>query len=146
MMRSALLAALVSAALPTMALAQTADELKNDEKSTSDVLVYGMGYSGNRYSPLTQINKQNVSKLVPVWGYSLADLQGGEGFPIVRDGVIYITTHDATAAVDAMTGKQVWKVKHDYPPGTLRAVWCGIANRGATIYESLIIRPLMAHP
>src|SRR5689334_5325701 len=81
MKRSTLLAALLSVALPTMAFAQTADDLKNDEKTTGDVLVYGMGYSGNRYSPLTQINKQNVSKLVPVWGYSLADLQGGEGFP-----------------------------------------------------------------
>ena len=59
MMRSVLLAALVSAALPTMALAQSADDLKNDEKSTGDVLVYGMGYSGQRYSPLTQINKEN---------------------------------------------------------------------------------------
>ena len=143
MMRSALLAALMSAALPTMALAQTADELKNDEKSTSDVLVYGMGYSGQRYSPLTQITKENVSKLVPVWGYSLADLQGGESFPIIKDGVIYITTHDATAAVDAMTGKQIWKVKHEYPPETLRVVCCGIVNRGAAIYEGMIIRALM---
>ena len=90
-----------------------------------------MGYSGNRYSPLTQINKENVSKLVPVWGYSLADLQGGEGFPLVKDGVIYVTTHNATAAVDAMTGKQIWKVMHDYPPETLRVVCCGIVNRGA---------------
>ena len=102
-----------------------------------------MGYSGNRYSPLTQINKENVSKLVPVWGYSLADLQGGESFPIVKDGVIYITTHDATAAVDAMTGKQIWQVKHDYPPETLRVVCCGIVNRGAAIYEGMIIRALM---
>jgi hypothetical protein len=45
MIRSALLAALMGAALPTMALAQSADDLKNDEKSTGDVLVYGMGYS-----------------------------------------------------------------------------------------------------
>jgi alcohol dehydrogenase (cytochrome c) len=143
MMRSALLAALVSAALPTMALAQSADDLKNDEKSTGDVLVYGMGYSGQRYSPLTQINKQNVSKLVPVWGYSLGDLQGGESFPIIKDGVVYITTHNSTAAVDAMTGKQVWKVMHDYPPETLRVVCCGIVNRGAAIYEGMIIRALM---
>src|SRR5882757_10877750 len=92
MLRPMLLAALVSVAIPMSALAQTADELKNDEKSPGDVLVYGMGYSGQRYSPLTQINKQNVSKLVPVWGYSLADLQGGESFPIIKDGVIYITT------------------------------------------------------
>jgi alcohol dehydrogenase (cytochrome c) len=143
MMRSMLFAALLSTAVPFAALAQTADDLKNDEKTPGDVLVYGMGYSGNRYSPLTQINKDNVKKLVPVWAYSLGDLQGGEGFPLVKDGVIYITTHNATAAVDAMTGKQIWKVKHEYPPETLRVVCCGIVNRGAAIYDGMIIRALM---
>jgi len=143
MMRSMLLAAVLSATVPIAALAQTADDLKNDATTPGDVLVYGMGYSGNRYSPLTQITKENVSKLVPVWSYSLADLNGGEGFPIVKDGVIYITTHDVTAAVDALTGKQIWRVKHDYPPETLRVVCCGIVNRGAGIYEGMIIRALM---
>jgi alcohol dehydrogenase (cytochrome c) len=132
-----------TALLAGAAFAQTAADLANDEKTTGDVLVYGMGYSGQRFSPLTQINKENVAKLVPIWGYSLADLQGGESFPIVKDGVIYVTTHDATAAVDALTGKQVWKVKHEYPPETLRVVCCGIVNRGAAIYEGLIIRALM---
>ena len=143
MLRPTLLAVLVSAAVPTMVLAQTSEDLKNDEKSTSDVLVYGMGYSAQRYSPLTQINKQNVNRLVPVWSYSLADLQGGESFPIVKDGVIYITTHNSTAAVDALTGKQIWRTLHDYPPETLRVVCCGIVNRGAAMYEGLIIRALM---
>src|SRR5580704_13008656 len=72
MMRSMVFAALLSRALPCAALAQTNDDLKNDANTPSDVLVYGMGYSGQRYSPLTRINKDNVSKLVPVWAYSLA--------------------------------------------------------------------------
>ena len=46
MMRSTLFAALLSTAFPVAALAQTADDLKNDAKTTGDVLVYGMGYSG----------------------------------------------------------------------------------------------------
>ena len=91
MLRPTLLAVLLSAAVPAMVFAQTSDDLKNDEKTTGDVLVYGKGYSAQRYSPLTLINKQNVNRLVPLWGYSLADLQGGESFPIVKDGVIYIT-------------------------------------------------------
>jgi alcohol dehydrogenase (cytochrome c) len=143
MMRSTLFAALLSATFPIATFAQTADDLKNDAKSTGDVLVYGMGYSAQRFSPLTQINKENVSKLVPTWAYSLADLQGGEGFPIVKDGVIYVTTHNATVAVDAITGKQIWRVIHDYPPETLRVVCCGIVNRGAAINEGMIIRALM---
>ena len=66
MLRTTVLAALLSAAVPTMVLAQTSADLKNDEKTTGDVLIYGMGYSAQRYSPLTQINKQNVSKLAPI--------------------------------------------------------------------------------
>ena len=138
-----LLPAVLAAALPFAALAQTADDLKNDEKTPGDVLVYGMGYSGDRYSPLTRITRENVGRLVPVWAYSLSDLQGGEAFPVVKDGVIYITTHNATAAVDALTGAQIWRVQHEYPPETLRVVCCGIVNRGAAIYEGLIIRALM---
>src|ERR1700749_2326309 len=111
-----LLLGVTVASFPLAASAQTADDLKNDEKTPDNVLVYGMGYSGERFSPLTQINKDNVSKLVPVWSYSMADLQGGENFPIVFDGVIYATTHDSTVAVNALTGKQIWKVKHEYPP------------------------------
>ena len=42
-----------------------------------------------------------------------------------------------------MTGKQIWRVKHEYPPETLRVVCCGIVNRGAAIYEGMIIRALM---
>jgi alcohol dehydrogenase (cytochrome c) len=122
MIRSTLFAALLSTAMPFAALAQTSEDLKNDAKTPEDVLVYGMGYSAQRFSPLNRINKENVSRLVPVWSYSLADLNGGEGFPIIKDGVIYVTTHNATAAVDAMTGKQIWRVLHDYPPETLPAV------------------------
>lgn len=143
MRRASLLAALFSAALPVSALAQTDADLKKDHETAGDVLVYGMGYNGNRYSPLTQINKDNVKRLVPVWGYSLNDLQGGESFPVVHNGVIYVTTHNSTAAVDAVTGKQVWRVVHDYPAEVLRVVCCGIVNRGAAIYEGLIIRTLL---
>ncbi len=146
MTSSALLAALLTATVavaPIAAFAQSADDLKNDEKTPDNVLVYGMGYSANRFSPLTEINKQNVSKLVPVWSYSLSDLQGAESFPVVYDGVVYVTTDDSTAAVDALTGKQIWRVEHDYPPETLRSVCCGIVNRGAAIYQGMIIRALM---
>jgi alcohol dehydrogenase (cytochrome c) len=124
-----LLPAVLAAAMPFAALAQTADDLKNDEKTPGDVLVYGMGYSGDRYSPLSGITRENVGRLVPVWAYSLSDLQGGEAFPVVKDGVIYITTHNATAAVDALTGKQIWRVQHEYPPETLR--WSAAASSTA---------------
>ena len=120
--------------------AQSFDDLKNDEKTPGDVLVYGMGYSGRRFSPLAQINRDNAGKLVPVWAYSMADNQGGEAFPIVADGVIYTTSHNATVAVDALTGRQLWRTSYDYPAETLRVVCCGVVNRGAAIFNGKIIR------
>jgi alcohol dehydrogenase (cytochrome c) len=133
----------LTATMTGHAMAQSADDLKYDEKTPADVLVYGMGYSGARYSPLTQINKENVAKLVPVWGYSMSDNRGSEGFTVIKDGVVYATTHSATVAVDALTGKQIWKVVHEYPPEALRVVCCGIVNRGPAMYEGKIIRALM---
>src|SRR5262245_47409280 len=109
MMRSTLLAALVGVAVPMLAFAQTADELKNDDKTPGDVLTYGMGYSQQRFSPLTQINKQNVKRLVPAWSYSLADNRGQEAQPLLKDGVIYLTDHEKTVAVDRSEERRVGK-------------------------------------
>jgi len=116
MLRSTLLAALVSAAVPVVALAQTADELKNDEKTPGDVLTYGMGYSLQRFSPLTHINRDNVKRLVPAWSYSMADNRGQEAQALVKDGIIYLTDHEKTVALDALSGKQIWKSVIEYPP------------------------------
>ena len=140
MMRTTLLAALVSAAIPVTALAQSADELKNDDKTPGDVLTYGMGYSQHRFSPLTQINRQTVKRLVPAWSYSLADNRGLEGQALVKDGVVFLTDHEKTVAVDALTGREIWKTMVEYPPETTRVVCCGIVNRGAALFDGKLYR------
>ena len=140
MMRSTLLAALVGAAVPMLAFAQTADELKNDEKTPGDMLTYGMGYGLQRYSPLNAINRDNVKRLVPAWSYSMADNNGQQSHPLIKDGVMYITDHAKTVALDALTGKQIWKSTIEYPPETTRIVCCGIVNRGAAILDGKLFR------
>jgi alcohol dehydrogenase (cytochrome c) len=55
-------------------------------------------------------------------------------------GVIYITNHNATMAVDAKTGKQIWKTKVEYPAETPRIVCCGIINRGGAIHDGKLFR------
>jgi alcohol dehydrogenase (cytochrome c) len=122
------------------AMAQTADELVKGATDTSNVLNYGMGYNLQRFSPLKQINKDNVKRLIPVWNYSFDDNRSEESQPIVYKGVVYVTTNSATMAVDAKTGKQIWKTKVEYPPETPRIVCCGIINRGAAIYDGKIFR------
>src|SRR6202040_2601608 len=139
-MKCIALAASLALLAPFGASAQTSDQLVKGATDTSNVLNYGMGYNLQRFSPLTQINKDNAKNLVPVWNYSFADDRSEESQPLVYQGVIYITTHAATMAVDVKTGKQIWKTKVEYPPETPRIVCCGIINRGAAIYDGKIFR------
>ena len=139
-MRSMLYAVLLSAALPAAALAQSADDIKNSEKTPQNVLTYGMSYTQQRFSPLSQINRDTVKRLVPAWSYSMNNNTGEESQPLVYDGVIYVTSHNKTVAVDALTGKEIWNTPIDYAPNTTRVVCCGIVNRGAAIYEGKLFR------
>ena len=119
--------------------AQTEADLRNT-KALDEVLTYGMGYSNQRYSPLTSINKTNINKLVPVWNYSLNNNQAQESQPIIYKGVMYVTTHTATMAIDAITGRQIWKTEIEYPTDVAKTVCCGQLNRGVAIYNGKLFR------
>lgn len=134
------LAALWALSLATLAMAQSSADLLADGKTTDNVLVHGMGYSAQRHSPLSQINTRNARKLVPVWTQSLGNNLGQEAMPIVHDGVLYVPTHDATVAIDALTGKQLWKTGLDFAADVPKFVCCGLVNRGVAIFEGKIFR------
>jgi alcohol dehydrogenase (cytochrome c) len=128
--------------LGTGAAAQTFDDLKKDGNggSTDNILTYGMGYHQQRYSPLKQINKQTVKRLVPVWSLSLDNNWGEQAQPIIYNGVMYVTNAKATVAIDVGTGKQIWKQTLDWPPETPRVICCGVSNKGAAIYNGKVFR------
>jgi len=126
--------------LPAAGFAQSDEDLRNAANNHRDVLTYGMSYSQQRFSPLDQINRQTVKRLVPAWSYSMASNNGEESQVLIKDGVMYVTSHDKTVAVDALTGKEIWRTPVDYPPETTRVVCCGIVNRGAAIYQGLLFR------
>ena len=121
-MKSIAFAASLVVLAPFGASAQTTEQLVKGAADTTSVLNYGMGYNLQRFSPLTQINKDNVKNLVPVWNYSFADDRSAQSQPLVYQGVIYVTNHNATMAVDAKTGKQIWKTKVEYPAETPRII------------------------
>ena len=135
-------AAILLAAMCTAAPAQTLDDLKKDGNggSTDNILTYGMGYHQQRYSPLKQINTQNVKRLVPVWNLSLDNNWGEQAQPIIYNGIMYVTNARATVAIDVATGKQIWKQTLEWPPETPRVVCCGVSNKGAAIYDGKIYR------
>jgi alcohol dehydrogenase (cytochrome c) len=77
---------------PVHAGVTTAD-IENDARTTGDVLSWGMGTEGQRYSPLTRINTKNVKRLVPAWSYSYGGekQRGQESQPLVVGGKMFVT-------------------------------------------------------
>jgi alcohol dehydrogenase (cytochrome c) len=122
------------------ALAQSTQDLVNDHRTPGDILTYGMGYSQQRFSPLSQINKGNVKRMVPVWSFATGNVLGDEAQPLLHDGVLYYTTSRSTFAIDALTGKGLWRHEIEYDPDTLRTICCGQVNRGAAILDGKIFR------
>jgi alcohol dehydrogenase (cytochrome c) len=134
-------ALVVAAALAgNTAFAQSAQDLVNDHKTPGDVLTYGMGYNQQRFSPLKQINTSTVKRLTPIWNFSTNNLNGDEAQAVVKDGVIFMTTSRQTFAIDALTGKQVWKHDLEFENDVLRVVCCGVVNRGAAIADGKVVR------
>ena len=118
----------------------TQAELNNAGKNMDDVVTYGMTYNHNRYSPLRQINKSNVKRLVPAWNLSLQNELGEQAQPLVYDGVMYVSNARWTYAIDAVTGKMIWRTAVDYEPETPRVVCCGVSNKGVAIFEGKVFR------
>jgi alcohol dehydrogenase (cytochrome c) len=115
-------------------------ELIADQATPDNVLTYGMGYNQNRYSPLNQINKSNVKKLVPVWTAGLENDFGEQAQPLLYDGVLYVSNAKWTYAIDALTGKQIWRTAVDWVPETRRVVCCGVSNKGVALYKGKVFR------
>ena len=89
-------------------------------------------YEGWTYSPLDQINADNVSDLVPVWSYSTGELEGHQAPPIVNDGVMFISTpNNQVIALNAETGDELWRYKKEIPEELFQL---HPTNRGVGLY------------
>src|SRR5437667_12566068 len=136
-----LLAALLLCTACGPAFAQTAEELLTDGKNTENVTTFGMGYDLKTYSPLKQINKSNVKRLVPVWAFSLANDMGELSQPTIYNGVMYVVNGNWTFAIDVATGRQIWRTPVQYERAALRVGTAGAIMRGpATIYNGKLFR------
>src|ERR1700730_1406341 len=124
-----------------LAYAQTAEELTSNGKNTDNVTTFGMGYDLKMYSPLKQINRSNVKRLVPIWSTSLANDMGELSQPTIYNGVMYIVNGNWTFALDVETGKQIWRTPVQYDRAALRVATSGAIMRGpATIYDGKLFR------
>jgi alcohol dehydrogenase (cytochrome c) len=115
--------------------AVTDQDLLNDHQSIDSVVTYGMGYQGQRYSPMKTLNTNNVKYLQPAWAFSFGGekQRGQESQPLIKDGVMYVTgSYSRMWAVDARTGEELWQYDARLPDGIMPC--CDVINRGAAIY------------
>ena len=89
--------------------------------------------SGNRHSPLDQIDTTNVARLAPKWTFPVPSEKGSlQVTPLVVDGLMYVTAVNAVWALDARTGRPVWHYSRPRTPGLVGDAAGGI-NRGVAI-------------
>src|SRR5437867_9373526 len=80
------------------------------------------------YSPLGQINRQNVSQLQLAWSWAMDDTGANEATPLVYDGILYLPNpRGVIQALDAATGDLIW----EYRPEAAQALAPAPANTGA---------------
>lgn len=136
-MKKLLLSAVLLGVCAAPVLSQTTEELNNDGKNPENVLTQSMGYARTSYSPLKQINKSNIRRLVPVWNASVMNQLGELAQPTIYNGVMYVVNGSWTFAIDLETGQQIWRTPVELEPGTDHAAF----NRGAaTIYNGKVFR------
>jgi glucose dehydrogenase len=112
-------AVFISILMPPAAYAQAV----KSRSSADDWPTYSHDLAATRYSPLTQINTKNVSKLTQAWSYRMRSETGvGGAFggitPIVVEGVMYLPAGNRVVALQPETGKEIWR--YDIKDGMAR--------------------------
>jgi alcohol dehydrogenase (cytochrome c) len=89
--------------------------------------------SGNRFSPLSQIDTGNISQLTPKWMFNIAGAPRPlQVTPVVVDGVMYVTTVNEAYALDARTGREIWHYRRPRSQNMAGDAASGI-NRGVAV-------------
>ena len=134
-MRRHVISVFIGLAGAVMAHAQTGvvddKRLLNAPADTTNWLTYGRDYSNQRFSPLSQVNASNVTKLASAWSFKSGINSTFQASPIVVDGVMYVSLpFNHVVALDARSGKQLWRYKHERRTDKM---CCGPANRGVAV-------------
>ena len=99
-------------------------------------LMYRRTYDGWGYSPLDQVNTENVGQLHPVWTFSTGLLEAHQSPPIVNDGVMYITTpKNNVLAIDARAGELIWRYRRELPRDLFQL---HPTNRGVALFDDRV--------
>src|SRR5260370_280252 len=97
------------------------DEARLKKPDDGEWLMIRRTYDGWGYSPLDQITPANVGRLQPQWAFSTGVSSGHQAAPLVNDGVMFVSTPgNQVIAIDARTGRLLWRDKRRRPRGLLQ--------------------------
>ncbi|MEY3661113.1 MAG: hypothetical protein RLZZ169_1939 [Pseudomonadota bacterium] len=100
--------------------------------SQTDWTSYHGATHGSRHSSLTQIDAGNVGALAPVWLYNFTTNNNLQTTPVVSEGVMYVTSANEVLALDAGSGREIWRYQRARTRGLIGNA-AGGANRGAAV-------------
>ena len=101
--------------------------------------LHGLTAGETRFSPLDSIDRDSVERLGLAWSYATGSNRGLEATPLVVDGVLYATASwSVVFALDARTGKELWRTDPRVPRWKARHACCGVVNRGVAHAEGRI--------
>ena len=113
--------------------------IENADSEPGSWMSHGRTYSEQRFSPLTQITKDNVGTLGLAWFADLDTQRGQEATPLVVDGVIYVSTAwSKVKAYDARTGNALWAFDPKVPGETGVNACCDVVNRGVAVWKGKV--------
>ncbi len=127
-------ATMVAAAL-SMGAAQSLEEI--NDPAPGDWPQHGRDAAATRYSPLSEINTDNVSNLQLTWARDLGFQQAHQGTPTAYDGILYVSHQTGIAAYDGATGDELWSYSSEADPDW--PVSNSAVRGGPIVYDGKVI-------
>ncbi len=102
-------------------------------------LSHGRTYDEQRFSPLDEINGKNIGELGLAWYFDVPTQRGMEATPIVVDGRMYVSgSWSIVYALDAASGKEIWRHDPKVPKSWAQYACCDVVNRGVAVWEDSV--------
>src|SRR5215813_13471258 len=103
------------------------------ESQTVEWPTYNGHPGGNRFSPLDRINRDTIGRLAQAWTFTVEGAPRElQVTPVVSGGVMYVTSVNRAFALDARTGREIWRYTRPRTPGLAGDAASGI-NRGVAV-------------
>ena len=110
---------------------------EDDIHPSVDWTSYNGSNTSNRHSPLDQIDRNTVDQLGVEWFFPIPEMPMIEGTPVVLAGVMYVTAPNRVYALDATTGREIWRYAQPRTEGLVGDPAIGL-NRGVGVRGDLL--------